>query len=463
MKKPQVLLLHVVFGIGLVLVSPGLAEAGSSAVDLLEEARVRAGRGEDLQATPYYRKVLGLAEQELGESSIALSRLRLEVGALHLRQGRLNEAKTLFEHAASNFEASLGNQDPQLALALAGLAAVNLKMGQDEQARDFWARTREIVGGLEPAPAGSAAVFAQLAPMTPASRRRESPRELRNRLEEAEARGDVPAQISAWRRLGSLQLAQGREEQAASAYEQALDLQRGLEGDAPALVPRIDELAQIYQEQGSFDSVIPWLELALQIEETRLGPGDARVAARLTRLGLLHREAGRQEAADTYLARAVAATDRWILPTPVRKVSMPGERPAKDDPVIVVEDPGDRAPRNTEAPAEPADSAGSAGSAVRMGFETPTEPALSGELRYWAQLASRQDEAIARTELEMLRRDLAPILAGLPARVEAAELGEKGTWYRLQVGAFESREKAAALCDRLADSGHDGCWVVSQP
>lgn len=455
----QATTLFLCHALGLLLAIPSLEVAASSSIDLLEEARARAGRGEDLQATPYYRQVLGRAEAELGESSVALSRLRLEVGALHLRQGRFNEAKALFENAASTFETVLGEQDPQLALALAGLAAVSLKLGQTEQAKGFWTRTRTIVDGLDSAPADSAAVFAQLAPATTAgSRPRDSPRTLRNALEAAEARGDVAAQVATWRRLGTLQQAQGRDERAAEAFERALDLQREKEGDRSSLVPRIDELARVYHRIGAYDSAISWLEMALQIEESQSSPEDPRVAERLARLGLLCREAGREARADTYLTRAVAATDSWTRPEPVHnEAARPAARPTRDDPVLVVEDSGDREARATVPRDEPhrrvaeVDRAG------------PNGAGLPAPVRFWAQLASRQDEGVARAELETLRRELASILGGLPARVQVVDLEGKGTWYRLQVGAFERREDALALCSRLAQSGHESCWVTSQP
>ena len=457
MKKARLRFLYHVLGMGLLLAVPSHEVAGSSTIDLLEEARVRAGRGEDLQATPYYRQVLGRAEAELGESSVALSRLRLEVGALHLRQGRFNEAKALFEHAASTFETVLGERDPQLALALAGLAAVNLKLGQTEQAKGFWTRTRTIVDGLDSAPADSAAVFAQLAPATSAgSRQRDTPRRVRDALEAAEARGDVAAQITSWRRLGALQVAQGRDARAAEAFERALELQRESEGEGPSLLPRIDDLAKVYRRLGAFDSAIPWMELALRIEESRSGTEGSRVADRLADLGLLYRDAGQEARADSYLNRAVAATDRWIRPEPVREAARPAPRPTKDDPVLVVEDSGGREPRVAQAPAETARP-------VAGSENTASEAEISGSMRYWAQLASRQDEVVARAELEALRKKLASILGGLPVRIQPVDLPGMGTWYRLQAGAFERRDDAAALCDRLAQAGHDSCWVTSQP
>ncbi len=50
------------------------------------------------------------------------------------------------------------------------------------------------------------------------------------------------------------------------------------------------------------------------------------------------------------------------------------------------------------------------------------------------------------------------LLAGYSPNVTQADLGEKGTWFRLRIAGFPSRDVASALCDRLkADGG--GCFL----
>ena len=52
----------------------------------------------------------------------------------------------------------------------------------------------------------------------------------------------------------------------------------------------------------------------------------------------------------------------------------------------------------------------------------------------------------------------AALLKGYGPDVQEADLGDKGTWYRLRIAGFGDREMASALCDRLkADGG--GCFL----
>jgi cell division protein FtsN len=53
----------------------------------------------------------------------------------------------------------------------------------------------------------------------------------------------------------------------------------------------------------------------------------------------------------------------------------------------------------------------------------------------------------------------ASLLSGLGPDVQQADLGEKGTWYRLRVGSFADKAAASSLCDRLkAENG--ACFLA---
>jgi tetratricopeptide (TPR) repeat protein len=87
--------------------------------------------------------------------------------------------------------------------------------------------------------------------------------------------------------------------------------------------------------------------------------------------------------------------------------------------------------------------------APRVASAEPAEasaPAASTG-RYRVQLgAFRGQEEAAKAWRKYSRNEA---LASLDHRVETADLGEKGTFYRLQAGGFESRSEARALCARL--------------
>jgi len=89
---------------------------------------------------------------------------------------------------------------------------------------------------------------------------------------------------------------------------------------------------------------------------------------------------------------------------------------------------------------------------------TPTvNPAASGPLR--VQIAATKDEASARAEFARLQKAHADLLGNLSATVVKADLGDKGTFYRIQAGPLVDRAQADKLCAQLKPLGI-GCIVV---
>jgi cell division protein FtsN len=73
---------------------------------------------------------------------------------------------------------------------------------------------------------------------------------------------------------------------------------------------------------------------------------------------------------------------------------------------------------------------------------------------YVLQIGAFKSRAEADAAWRTYQGKHAALLKGYGPDVQAADLGEKGTWYRLRIAGFADRDVAAALCDRLkADSG----------
>jgi cell division septation protein DedD len=89
-------------------------------------------------------------------------------------------------------------------------------------------------------------------------------------------------------------------------------------------------------------------------------------------------------------------------------------------------------PAKAETPAPPA--------------TTPT-PAPAGAGGFTIQVRSSQSEADARAVADSLRA------AGFDAYVLRADLGPRGTWYRVRVGRFDSRDEARQTIGKLRASG----------
>jgi cell division septation protein DedD len=85
----------------------------------------------------------------------------------------------------------------------------------------------------------------------------------------------------------------------------------------------------------------------------------------------------------------------------------------------------------------------------------PEALALDGP---WSvQLASEKSESDALAAFEHIRNEHQTILGGLRPQVTKAELGAKGTYYRVRIGA-KSQQAANKLCASLQAAG-GSCWV----
>lgn len=77
------------------------------------------------------------------------------------------------------------------------------------------------------------------------------------------------------------------------------------------------------------------------------------------------------------------------------------------------------------------------------------------------QVASFPEIADADAAWQRLRSRHEAIVGNAVQDVQTAELGERGTWYRLRVGYYETRADANDVCTQLQANGQD-CLVVSR-
>jgi cell division septation protein DedD len=68
-----------------------------------------------------------------------------------------------------------------------------------------------------------------------------------------------------------------------------------------------------------------------------------------------------------------------------------------------------------------------------------------------------EDEALAAWKTYQAKH--AALLAGFSPDVQKADLGEKGTWYRLRISSFADKDAALALCERLK-SQNGACFLA---
>ena len=72
---------------------------------------------------------------------------------------------------------------------------------------------------------------------------------------------------------------------------------------------------------------------------------------------------------------------------------------------------------------------------------------------YVVQLVSNKSEAEAQSAFKTLQAKYPSVLGNRTALIRRVELGDKGTYYRAQVGPFTNADQASALCDNLKAAG----------
>jgi cell division septation protein DedD len=81
-----------------------------------------------------------------------------------------------------------------------------------------------------------------------------------------------------------------------------------------------------------------------------------------------------------------------------------------------------------------------------------TKPAASGG--YVLQIGAYKSQADADAAWKVYKTKHAALLSAYSDDVQQADLGEKGTWYRLRISGFADKDMATSVCDRLkADGG----------
>jgi cell division protein FtsN len=84
---------------------------------------------------------------------------------------------------------------------------------------------------------------------------------------------------------------------------------------------------------------------------------------------------------------------------------------------------------------------------------TPVRTASVAAGSYVVQVASQRTESDAQASFKALQSKYPAVLGSRQAVIRRADLGDKGVFYRAQVGPFSTQEDAAEMCDNLKAAG----------
>ncbi len=210
--------------------------------------------------------------------------------------------------------------------------------------------------------------------------------------------------------------------------------------DSPAVVPILNDLAQLYAARSDYRDAEPLLKRALAIQEQELSRYRSGIARTLTKLGSLYEATERPMEARRLYERVVTALQ------PALGADHPSVRTARLRLAKLGEGEG------------PPSVAGPALAAAPL-----VEPAAAAAPPpYRVHLTSIRDPADSQAEWKRLRRHYPALLEDLDVAVTRVDLGAaRGVWYRIQGGPLrqsDARSRCAAFAVRSL-----WCRVVLPP
>jgi len=151
------------------------------------------------------------------------------------------------------------------------------------------------------------------------------------------------------------------------------------------------------------------------------------------------------------------AASKPAAPPPAAKAATPAPQAAPKT-ATATPKPTAAAPKvavATPAPIRPAAAAPAAPRAPATPKPSPAAAApAAANGAYVLQIGAYKSQAEADAAWKTYKANHAALLAGANYDVQQADLGDKGTWYRLRIAGFPSKDVASAMCDRLkADGG----------
>ena len=139
--------------------------------------------------------------------------------------------------------------------------------------------------------------------------------------------------------------------------------------------------------------------------------------------------------------------------------------PATDQEPIVVAEPPVRPknipvthPKPVASPVATDDAAAPKPAPVKVASADPepvAAPAAVSGGAFVVQVSSQKTQADAMTAWQAVQRKFGAVVGGMKPSIKKAEVGDRGTFYRVRVGPWGTSAEAAAFCSKLKAAGGD--------
>jgi tetratricopeptide (TPR) repeat protein len=288
-------------------------------------ARLRAeisrllAQGKYAEAVPIAQRYVEQARQKHGEQHPEFAMAITGLAGVYRAQGRLAEAERLIERALAISEKALGPEHPEVGAALNNLAELYAAQGRFAEAEPLHKRSlairEKVLGPRHPHVATSLNNLA-LVYMNQGRYPDAEPLLKRSLAVSEKALGPEHASVGqVLNNLAGVYWHQSRLAEAEPLYRRSLAIrEKALGPEHPEVGITLDGLAVVYRAQGRLAEAEPLYKRSLAIAEKALGTPHPQVATTLNNLAELYREQGRYTEAEPLHKRSLAIREKVLGP-----------------------------------------------------------------------------------------------------------------------------------------------------
>jgi tetratricopeptide (TPR) repeat protein len=283
------------------------------------------GLGLYAEGQPLMENSLRIREKIIGEEHPDTARNLCGLAMLLYRQGKYAEAEPLYRRALAIEEKVFGPMHPNTASLLNNLAMLYYDQGKYAEAEPIYRRALAIdEQALGPEHPNTAMDLNNLAYLYYHQGKYKEAESLYIRalgIRERVLGSEHPDTAMSLHHLGMLYRAQGRYAEAEPMDQRALRIREKVLGpDHPGTALSLNNLAALYRAQHKYAEAEPLYQRVLAIREKVLGPEHPDVARSLHILGRLYREENKFEESEDAFKRALAIYDKTTQANPQRIV-----------------------------------------------------------------------------------------------------------------------------------------------
>jgi len=288
-------------------------------VGLFEVSDPSESKGNSITAREILDEGAAKIDKELAGQPLIQARLMGTMGDVYRNLGLYEQARPLLEEALRTRQDLLGEEHPDVAHSLNGLAIVLWRAGDYDAARSLLERALKIrEEALGPDHSEVAKSLASLAGLLNETGDYEGARPLYERaltIEEKIFGPEHPEVAYSLNGLAILLKDTGNHDAAQPLFERAVAILEKARGpDHPDVATSLNNLAILLSETGDYEGAIPVFERALTIFEKIFGPDHPNVALALNNIAYLYWETGDYDAAQPLYERALAIFDEVLGP-----------------------------------------------------------------------------------------------------------------------------------------------------